>query len=84
MTVKKYDFFNAPELVNFSQLSALFGKHPNIVSRDIIFDAQFPRARVIGWKAIMVVFGSSKSRRKLLFVGGGKMKTKQAQFKNLL
>ena len=37
MTVKKYDFFNAPELVNFSELSVLLGKHPNIVSRDILY-----------------------------------------------
>ncbi len=52
MTVKKYDFFNAPELVNFSELSVLLGKHPNIVSRDIISDAQFPRARVIGGRRL--------------------------------
>ena len=60
--------FSTPELVNFSQLSVLLGKHPNIVSRDIISDAQFPRAQVIGGKAIMVVFGSGKNQRKLLFV----------------
>ena len=52
MTVKKYDFFNAPELVNFSELSVLLGKDPNVVSRDIISDAQFPRARVIGGRRL--------------------------------
>ena len=52
MTVKKNDFCNAPELLTFYELSVLVGKHPNIVSRDMISDPIFPQARVIGGRRL--------------------------------